>query len=105
MRLTVLRIASLLVIGILLPVLVFLNIFLGNTLSSFGFLIFIVGLVLTIIGTSIWVLFNILEYIKPFRSFGLYFVYGGLAFLILGVICSMIMPVIHSFGQPWVLPD
>ncbi|MDO8055996.1 MAG: hypothetical protein Q6361_03980 [Candidatus Hermodarchaeota archaeon] len=105
MRVRKLHIASLVVMGLLLPILMFVNIFVGNTLSSFGFLVFIVGLLLVIVGIFVWVFSGLVERYKHLSSVGLYLIYGGLAFVLLGVICIVLAPVIHSFGPQWVFPD
>jgi hypothetical protein len=105
MRVRILRFASLAIIGILLPLLLFVNIFVGNTLSGFGFMVFIVGLLLAISGVFMWFFCSLFERYTPLNPFSLYLVYGGLIFLLLGVICIVLIPVIHSFSQPWVFPD
>ncbi|MFX0167964.1 MAG: hypothetical protein ACFE89_01295 [Candidatus Hodarchaeota archaeon] len=99
------RIASLVVFGLLLPVLLLVNIFIGNTLTSFGLLAVIAGLLCTAIGVFFWVFCGLVERYKPFSPLGLYFVYGGLSFVLLGVIIVFLIPVIHSLRPPGVFPD
>ena len=105
MRVRTLRSASLGVFGTLLPALLVVNLFLGNTLASFGLFVLLVGLLCTGIGVFLWVVCGLVERYTAFTPFGLYLIYGGLSFTLLAVICIVLIPVIHALGPAWVFPD
>lgn len=99
------RIASISLIIILIPLLLFLNLLTGITLFSFGILTFIAGLLLILLGIFIWLFSENVNRSSHFSPFGLYLVYDGLFLLLLGVISIILYPITQALIPPFVSPE